>query len=214
MSKASDRAYEKLRAMIISGELAPGVQLKEEQVAEWCGVSRTPVRNAIHRLEAEMFIERTESQRSFVSHWSADDVADLFSLRALLESYAVERATANMTEDMLQRLHACCARIEQAIRAPVADIDRFLSENAIFHGLILEAAGSDRLSSMLRRIVLVPLVLRTALQYDVPQLERSHSEHQEIVAAFRAGDAQWASAVMTGHIRRAAHVYQASRDDG
>ncbi|MDI1296179.1 MAG: GntR family transcriptional regulator [bacterium] len=211
MSNASDRAYQHLRALIIAGDLAPGTQLKEEQVAELCGVSRTPVRNAMHRLEAEMFIERTESQRSFVAHWSDADVADLFSLRTLLEGYAAEQAVSNMTDAMIERLQDNCDRTALAINAPTPDTDVFLKENAAFHGLILEAAGSDRLASMLRRLVLVPLVQRTALHYDRHQLARSLAEHRELVAAFKACDPEWAKSIMTGHIRRAYHVYKDSR---
>ena len=58
MSRASDRAYNHIRNMILSGELQPGVQIREEELAELCGVSRTPVRDALRRLEAELFVRR------------------------------------------------------------------------------------------------------------------------------------------------------------
>ena len=70
MSKSAEKVYQMLRAMILSGELAQGAPLREEEVAEMCGVSRTPVRDAMRQLEAEMFIRRTESQRSFVAEWT------------------------------------------------------------------------------------------------------------------------------------------------
>ena len=76
MSKASDRAYAQIKAMILSGTLAPGAPLREEQLAEVCGVSRTPVREAMRRLEAELFVRKTETQRSFVVDASPDDIAD------------------------------------------------------------------------------------------------------------------------------------------
>ncbi len=60
MSRASDRAYSHIRSMILSGELQPGLQIREEALAELCGVSRTPVRDALRRLEAELFIRRNE----------------------------------------------------------------------------------------------------------------------------------------------------------
>ena len=60
MSRASDRAYNHIRNMILSGELSPGEQIREEALAELCGVSRTPVRDALRRLEAELFTRRNE----------------------------------------------------------------------------------------------------------------------------------------------------------
>ncbi|MDP4927437.1 MAG: GntR family transcriptional regulator, partial [Sphingorhabdus sp.] len=58
MSRASDRAYNHIRSMILSGELQPGSQIREEALAELCGVSRTPVRDSLRRLETEMFVRR------------------------------------------------------------------------------------------------------------------------------------------------------------
>lgn len=212
MSKAGDRAYQQIKARILDGTLKPGAQVKEEEVAEWCGVSRTPVRDAIRRLEVEMFIERTDSQRSFVTDWSDDAIDDLFTLRTIMESYAAERAARNMTDAVIARLQATSVAIADAIGQTPPDIDVFLRENAIFHRLVLEAAASDRLAAIMTRLVLMPVIYRTAKRYDLAQLQRSLSEHQEIIAAFIARDAHWASAVMTSHIRRAFHVHVGAID--
>ena len=80
MSRASDRAYAEIRGLILSGEIAPGAQLKEEQLAELCGVSRTPVRDALRRLEADLYIVRSGSQRAFVADWSREEVDEMFAL--------------------------------------------------------------------------------------------------------------------------------------
>lgn len=207
MSRASDRAYDAIKIRILDGTLAPGVQLKEEELAELCGVSRTPVRDAMHRLEAEMFIQRSDSQRAFVSNWSIGDIEDLFTLRTMLESHAAAQAAERVTPEMLTELHRNVAAIDAAIDRPLPDVDAFLVENAQFHALIVKAAASDRLAHMINRLVLQPIVHRTALRYDADQLRRSLAEHVEIVAALEAHDADWARAVMTSHIRRAFHVY-------
>ncbi|UVO50724.1 GntR family transcriptional regulator [Sphingomonas sp. SUN019] len=211
MSRASDRAYGEIKAQILSGALAPGAQLKEEELADICGVSRTPVRDAMHRLEAEMFIQRSDSQRSFVSNWSIDDIEELFTLRTMLESHAAAQAAARVTPEMLVALHRNAAAIDAAIDRPLPDVDTFLVRNAEFHALIIQAAASDRLAHMINRLVLQPIVHRTALRYDADQLRRSLAEHVEIVAALEARDADWARAVMTSHIRRAFHVFQQER---
>jgi DNA-binding GntR family transcriptional regulator len=208
MSRASDRAYSEIKAQILSGVLPPGAQLKEEELADLCGVSRTPVRDAMHRLEAEMFIQRSDSQRSFVSNWSIDDIEELFTLRTMLEGHAAAQAAARVTPDTLAALHRNAAAIDAAIDRPLPDVDTFLARNAEFHALIIQAAASDRLAHMINRLVLQPIVHRTALRYDADQLRRSLTEHVEIVAALEAHDADWARAVMTSHIRRAFHVYR------
>ncbi len=212
MSKASERAYEQIRDLILSGALKPGSQLKEEELAASCGVSRTPVRDAMSRLENELFIYRTESQRSFVNEWSPTDVEEVFTLRTMLESHAAGRAAQRATAEIVVRLQENSAAMALAVHRPVPDVDAFLRLNREYHATILEAAASDRLALMLNRLVLQPIVHRTALRYDRGQLERSLAEHEEIVAAIAKRDPDWASAVMTSHIRRAYHVYAESKE--
>jgi DNA-binding GntR family transcriptional regulator len=210
MSRASDRAYSHIRSMILSGELQPGLQIREEALAELCGVSRTPVRDALRRLEAELFIRRNESQRSFVADWSLDDLEEAFQLRAMLEAYAAKRAATRISWDQLARLRGHNDAIKQAIAAAKPDISKFLGHNRHFHAIILEASGSERLAGMLSQVTEQPVVLRTAQQYDLENLRRSHHEHEELVKAFDSRDAEWAAAVMTAHIRRAFHAYAAA----
>lgn len=210
MSKASDRAYARIRSMILSGELPAGVQLGEIQLAETCGVSRTPVREALRRLEAEAFVRRTESQRSFVADWSLDDVADAFELRAMLESHAARRAATRLNPADLEALRHWNERLSAAIAVHPPDIATFLEANRQFHAIITEAAASPRLSAMLAGVTEQPVVLRTARNYDIDNLRRSWREHDELLAAFSQGDGDWAHAVMIGHIRRAFHSYAES----
>jgi DNA-binding GntR family transcriptional regulator len=207
MSKASDRAYAHIRSMILSGTLPPGEQIKEEQLAERCGVSRTPVRDALRRLEAELFIRRSESQRSFVSNWSLGDVEEAFALRTMLESHAARRAAERIGWDQLERLKLANSAIAKAVDCAAPDVPTFLEQNRLFHAIILEAAASPRLTAMLSQVVEQPVILRTALHYDRANLARSLHEHEELVFAFARHDGDWAESVMTAHIRRAFHAY-------
>lgn len=208
MSRASDRAYQEIRRQIMAGALPPGAQLKEEELAEACGVSRTPVRDALRRLEAELFIRRSDSQRSFVAEWSVSDVDEMFTLRGMLEGHAAARAALRVTAAHLVELRRHNQAIDGAInggRQP--DVEAFLDHNRQFHAIVLDAAGSERLTAMLAKLIEQPVVMRTALLYDGEQLQRSYSEHAELLAAFERHDPDWAQAVMTGHIRRAFHAY-------
>lgn len=207
MSRASDRAYDRIRSMILQGELPPGTQIREENLAETCGVSRTPVRDALRRLESQAFIRRSESQRSFVAEWSLDDVADAFELRGMLEGRAARRAAERIDDKAMQRLRDCNRQIFKAVTATPADVVGFLEANREFHEIILDVADSRRLASLLSTLIEQPVVWRTAHHYGREALQRSHSEHEELLAAFARHDGAWAEAVMTAHIRRAFHAY-------
>lgn len=212
MSKASDLAYARIRSGITGGEWAPGTPLREEELAALCGVSRTPVREALRRLEAEYLIRRTEGARSFVADWSHDDIAEMFALRAILEGHAAARAATRIAPAALDQLAALNDEIEAAI--PTGDTDRFLAANRQFHAIVLDAAQSPRLAAMLGALVEQPVVRRTARHYGSAEFRRSHAEHAALVEAFRARDAQWAESTMTGHIRRAFHAFAAAAGDG
>jgi len=207
VAKASDKAYETIRAMILSGELSSGEQLSEEALAERCGVSRTPVRDAMRRLEAELLVRRNESQRSFVADWSLSDVADAFELRAMMEGYAARRAAERMDDATLKRLRICNSAIYTAVRGKTPDVHAFLEYNKKFHEIILETADSRRLTSLLGALIEQPVVWRTAQHYGREAFNRSHSEHDDLLSAFARRDGPWAEAVMAGHIRRAFHAY-------
>lgn len=207
MSRASDRAYEAIRSLILSGALPAGAQLAEEALADKCGVSRTPVRDALRRLESDLLVVRTDTQRCFVADWSLDDVADAFELRAMLEGKAARRAAERMTDAALDCIRAANRQITVAIGKPVADVGGFLDGNRDFHAGILEVAGSRRLSALLGTLIEQPVVWRTAHHYSREALHRSHGEHEELIAAFARRDGAWAEAIMVGHILRAYHAY-------
>ncbi len=207
MSRASDRAYEMIRDMILSGDLPSGAKIGEEALAEQCGVSRTPIREALGRLEAELLIRRSDTQRSYVADWSLEDVEEVFELRGLLESRAARRAAKRISWDQIERLKTHHAAIGEAIYAEPPDTQQFVEHNHLFHGVILEASASAELTSMLARIIERPIVHRTARNYSFDDLKRSHRQHGELVAAFEQRDPAWAEAVMVSHIRRAFHTY-------
>ena len=207
MSRASDRAYELIRDMILSGELPSGAKIGEEALAEQCGVSRTPIREALSRLEAELLIRRNETQRSFVADWSLDDVEEMFELRGLLEGRAARRAARRVNWSQIERMKLHNDALSEAISTATPDTQRFLEHNQQFHDIILEASASAQLTNMLTRIVERPIVHRTVQNFTSDDLQRSAREHGELLAAFEQHDPAWAEAVMVSHIRRAFHAY-------
>ncbi len=208
MSKAADQAYNYIRSAILNGSLAPGSPLREESLAEASGVSRTPVREALRRLEVEQLICRTDSKRCFVSDWSLDDIEEGFSLRTMLESHAARRAATRIRPDQLTQLEEINHQIANAIRLDIPDATAFANLNRQFHMVISEAAQSERLTRLLTGLVAHPVVLRTATSYDRQQLEHSVQEHAELLRAFALRDPAWAESIMVSHLRRAFHAYK------
>jgi len=207
MSRASDTAYKKIRSFILYGEARPGMQLTEERLCEIAGVSRTPVRDAVQRLQNEMLLVRSASNRLSVADWSDDEIDEMFALRAMLECHAAERAAQRMDASGLGRLREVNEELSRAVQRAKPDIATFLIANRQFHDLILEYAQSPRLSKLLPALVEQPVVRRTANQYSGDDLAQSAKDHDELIAAFAARDPDWAGAVMTSHIRRAFHSF-------
>ncbi|MBD2842899.1 GntR family transcriptional regulator [Erythrobacter rubeus] len=214
MSKASEQAYAKIRGFLLGGTVQPGSQLTEEQLAEVAGVSRTPVREAMRRLETEMLLVRSPSKRIFVADWSRDDIDEMFTLRQMLEGHAARRAAERLTPAEIDRLEEVNRELHEAVDGDTPDIVRFLDANRVFHEAITEAAHSPRLGQVLAMLVEQPVVLRTARQYSAEDLKQSARDHDELIAAFRAGDPGWAKAVMGGHLRRAFHTFVSADENG
>jgi DNA-binding GntR family transcriptional regulator len=206
LAKAADPAYETIRASILSGRFPPDARLKEAELVAFCGVSRTPVREALRRLAAEDFVVIHRNQGAQVRSWTADDLEDLFSLRALLEGYAAARAAARITATQLERARAAIDEMDQVLAGPASQPDKvaeFLRLNRRVHETVWEASGSRRLVSMLGRLVEQALMAHTAQRFSIARIAESHHHHQELVRALEARDPAWAQSIMTSHIRAA-----------
>lgn len=207
MSRASDLAYAKIRAHLLSGAVKAGEQLTEDQLAQITGVSRTPVREAVRRLEDELLLVRSDTKRLFVADWSRDDIEEMFTLRQMLECHAAERAAIRLSREQIAELEEVNRELKAAIEQTPPDVVRFLDANRTFHEVIIDASHSPRLAQLLARLVEAPVVLRTARTYSPEDLRQSARDHDELVSAFAARDADWARAVMGSHLRRAFHTF-------
>lgn len=207
MSRASEQAYAKIRAHLLSGAVKPSEQLTEDRLAQITGVSRTPVREAVRRLEDELLLVRSDTKRLFVADWSRDDIEEMFTLRQMLECHAAERAARRLSREQIGALEELNRDLKAAIEQTPPDVARFLNANRAFHEVIIEAAQSPRLGQLLPKLVEAPVVLRTARTYSPDDLRQSARDHDELIAAFAAHDPDWARAVMGSHLRRAFHTF-------
>ena len=135
------KVYEHLKAAILSGGLSPEERLGEEHLAEMLGVSRTPVREALHKLESEGLIQPLETRGFIVSGDSREEVEERFEIRAVLEGYALRVISAKITEGSLERLEGFIGKAEAALKAN--RMDEVFDWNTRFHDT-LHGLVSDR----------------------------------------------------------------------
>ena len=206
MSKAAAQAYERIRNLIVEGGAIPGARLKEEELTDLCGVSRTPVREALRRLAAEGLVVVSPNHGAQVAALAAEELAEIYALRAMLEGHAAARAATRMTPETLAELKRLAAEMEAAIAGRADFENAFLAINSEFHRLILEAADSPRLTAMAAMVVEIPLIVRTLSRYSAHDFKRSVQHHRELIDAFEAGDGDWARSTMASHVLAASHA--------
>ncbi|OZC81545.1 GntR family transcriptional regulator [Rhodococcus sp. 06-418-5] len=206
-STSTTRALTAIRDLVFSGELAPGARLGEVELAELLGVSRTPVREALRQLAAEGLIDLSPNRGARVISFSTAELDSVFELRSTLEPKMTGLAAARATESDIAELDDL-ARSMVKIGTPGAgqDLDALVPLNRSFHDRLIDIAASPAFATALAGAIRAPIVLRNFHAYDAESLQRSLAGHVEIVDAIRAGDAIWAAAVMTSHIRSARAV--------
>jgi len=197
VQNASVAAIELIRQAILDGRLEPGSRLKEEELARELGISRTPVREALLVLQAEGLIETTPNRGAAVRTHDADDLIDLYQLRALLEGYAARQAAARVSDEEIQLLRESCDRFDKIAGD---DFRELVKENLLFHSAIHAAAGSARLTGMLRRVIELPLVYKSYVWYPPDQKRISAHYHRQITKALSVRDAERAELVMREHV--------------
>jgi len=195
---ASVAATELIREAIIDGRLAPGTRLKEEELARELGISRTPVREALLLLQAEGLVEATPNRGATVRSHTAEDLDDLYQLRALLEGHAARRAATRISDEVIAVLRASCSRFDELSEQD--DLRAIVKENLFFHSTILDLAGSVRLTSMVRKVIELPLVYKSYIWYSREQTRISAHYHRQITNALAARDAERAELVMKEHV--------------
>ncbi|MDD7967207.1 GntR family transcriptional regulator [Actinomycetospora lemnae] len=206
-ARASERALADLRAAILDGDLAAGAHVGEVETAERLGLSRTPVREALTRLAAEGLVELEAHRGARVTRFSRDDLDGIFDVRLALEPRATARAATHATPADLDALEALARRMQElGAPGPDQDLDALVDLNRDFHARLLELAHAPALAAALANVVHTPVVTRTFRAYDPASLARSLAHHVEIVAALRAGDGDWAGAVMRCHLGNARAV--------
>ena len=197
-STATDRAYAHTKARIIDGGYASGALITEGEVSEAVGVSRTPVREAFLRLQAEGFLRLYPKRGALVVPVSAREIDDVMETRGMIERFAVEKViAAGGYREVGARLRDAVRQQKKLRKSP----EPFTAADRDFHGLLVAATGNQVLVDLYEALRDRQLRMGvTALLRDDKRVDRILEEHTALADAIAAGDAAAAHACVADHL--------------
>jgi len=193
-----DVIFNTLRDAIVTGELKPGERLMEVALAEKMGVSRTPVREAVRRLEMEGLVKMTPRKGIYVAELSVKDIMDVLEVRAALDKLATQLAAGRIRQDNIRRL-------ENIHRQYIASLQKENLPGAIkkdveFHEVIYQASGNNKLINVAATLREQIYRFRVLYMKDFSNAEDVLLEHQNILKALEAHDTTKAGQLAEEHI--------------
>jgi DNA-binding GntR family transcriptional regulator len=195
---ATDRVRTTLADEIVRGVIGPGVPLDEASIAERFEVSRTPVREAIRQLEVIGFVEARPHRGAVVPHFTPEKISEIFAVMAELESLCARNAALSSTPEERQRL----ADAHEACRSAAleGDIPTYYETNLRFHDTIYAISHNGFLAEVTLGVRNRVAPFRRAQFHSIGRLRQSVEEHDVVVQAILAGDADKAAAAMRDHL--------------
>jgi len=191
--------YEAIAERIISGALPPGARITEEELAEQLGVSRTPIREAMKSLAKVELIELLPRRGAYVRQLSQVDLNEIYEIREILEGMVARLALDHVTREDLESLKekiASCRRDLAEGRA-----ESFLDADESLHSLLLERCPNVRLRKMLKSLNNLVRYFRVQVAKDIGRAAEAVEEHDAIISALEARDADALEAAAKNHIR-------------
>ena len=193
-----DVVFKTLRQGILTGELKPGERLMEIHLANKLGVSRTPIREAIRKLELEGLVTMIPRRGAEVAQITEKSMKDVLEVRKVLDDLSVELACERITEEEKEMLKNACVDFEEAVKT--GDFAKIAKTDVAFHDIIVTATRNIRLSQMVNN--LAEQMYRYRFEYikDSTQHARLVQEHEEICQGILAGDKKRALEAIEAHI--------------
>lgn len=198
-----DLVFMTLRKAILMGNLRPGDRLLEEHLSERMGVSRTPIREAIRKLELEGLVNMVPRCGASVASINASKVKDVLEVRGALDELAIRLACDHITEDQIQRLNEAKLRFENTTTgSSIASIARIVDADIKFHDIIIEASGNEKLVQMMTNLSESIYRYRYECLKDSNIYEELIEEHREMYESIVAKDIERAVLSARNHIEQ------------
>jgi DNA-binding GntR family transcriptional regulator len=196
---AVDLAYEALKSKILAREYLPGMQLKELQISKELGLTRTPVREAIIRLEREGLVRTVYNRGAFITVFSKKELDDLFEVREALEIKALYLATRRASRDDIDAIEAALKQRELLIQKGVAVVD-FRDAGLDFHLGIIKLSKNERLISTWQTMQSQLSLVRVTSTTIKSRYLTAFEEHKKILALVGSGDFKRAEKLLQKHL--------------
>ena len=194
-----DQAYTEIKRFILNGDLAPGTFLAERQLAEQLRMSKTPVRAALQRLEAEGFVTVSPQQGIIIRDLTVLEIADQYGLRAALETYILRTVAGKLPADEVARLQANLA--EQASLGSNPDVERGVALDAQFHLLFAEVLGNAEVLRVMKQLwERFHRITMKVFRLNPGRVATSYVEHRAIAHAAIKGDGALAAQLVERHL--------------
>lgn len=191
--------YRELKKMIISHKMEPGTKLHEEHLSEELGVSRTPIREALSKLEQEGIVKIIPRRGAYIVKLSKEEIEEILTIREFLEALAVRLSIQHINSDVIKKMRGC---FKDSQGNPIED-DPLLAHKADvkFHDIILETAESKNLTGLMNNIYGHIQMLRYRVLTLPGKARKSLKEHFKILDALEKRDADLAERCMREHIK-------------
>jgi DNA-binding GntR family transcriptional regulator len=196
---ATERVRTTLADEIVRGDIGPGVPLDEASIAERFEVSRTPVREAIRQLEAIGFAEARPHRGAVVPHFTPEKLNEIFAVMAEMEALCAKLAAVHSTRAEREKLEAVHATCREAARG--GDIGAYYEMNLQVHDAIYAMSHNGFLAEVTLGVRNRVAPFRKAQFHSLGRLLESVAEHEVVVNAIAAGDAEGAAAAMRDHLK-------------
>ena len=207
-----ENVYRVIRSRLVNGQLPPGSQVSELLLSKELGVSRGPIREAIHQLVGEGFVDQIPNARSFVKTPNRIDLEDLYQLREWLEGEAAAEAARRIDEAQSTALDRLCSQMRAiadehrrsgARFASGSLLQRHVTTDLSFHMTLIRASGNRRAIKIIGDHHVISRVwISVPVNQDLHLLARSYRGHVRIAQAVRRGDPEAAQQYMKAHIRQ------------
>lgn len=193
------RVFHKIRKGILSGKYAANEELKEKNIGDELGVSRTPVREALRQLELEGLVSIIPNKGAYVVGLSKKDIRDIYEMRSLLEGLCAKWAAVNVTEEQLNELEENIFLSE--FHASKQNWEQMVELDNRFHEILYLASGSKELKHILTDYHQYVQRVRKITLAEAKRVQESTEEHKVIVEALKKHDPEKAEEAATIHIR-------------
>ncbi len=193
-----DYVFDRLKEAIINGEMAPGSRIIENRLANSLGISRTPVREAIHKLDRAGFLKRLSRGGFTVVSLTRDDIEEAFGIRSILESYAARLATIKHKEEDLKPLEDLSKEYQSCLDK--GQIDELYRINTKFHDMLSALSGSPKLIKMIVDLKDQIYRFRMMMLSEDGLIRVTDKDHQKILKALKMRDPDRVESLVKEHI--------------